>query len=115
MEPSVASSRFQDRENYGDWKNSPTSSHTPLLQPQGPFGCCRHYVPAVSYAIYQHNKKTKSSDINLKGLAIGNGLTDPAIQYGAYADYALKNDLIPSAVHSAVKAVSPSRDFVMPS
>lgn len=70
-----------------------------------------HYVPAVSYAIYKYSKESRSNDIGLEGLAIGNGLTDPAIQYGAYADYALKNGLIPKAVHSAVKAVYPACKF----
>lgn len=66
---------------------------------------CSHYVPAVSYAINKFNKATQSRDINLKGLAIGNGLTDPAIQYGAYADYALLHRLIPKGVHDSVKLV----------
>lgn len=40
-------------------------------------------VPAVSYAIFKHNQNvTSNTKINLKGLAVGNGLTDPAIQYG---------------------------------
>ena len=40
-------------------------------------------VPAVSYAIFKHNLNvTSNTKINLKGLAVGNGLTDPAIQYG---------------------------------
>lgn len=38
-----------------------------------------HYVPAVSYAIYQNNPGAKVK-INLKGLAIGNGLVDPINQ-----------------------------------
>ena len=40
-------------------------------------------VPAVSYAIFKHNQNiTSNTKINLKGLAVGNGLTDPGIQYG---------------------------------
>ncbi len=47
-----------------------------------------HYVPAVAHRIYVANKRREGPiNIKLKGLAIGNGLTDPAIQYGAYADY----------------------------
>ncbi|GAB1860582.1 Carboxypeptidase [Camponotus japonicus] len=43
------------------------------------------YVPAVSYAIKNHNIKAKTK-INLKGLAIGDGLCDPEnqLQYGDY-------------------------------
>lgn len=36
-----------------------------------------------------------SADVlNLQGFAIGNGLTQPAIQYGAYAPFSLDNKLI---------------------
>ena len=63
-------------------------------------------MPAVSYTIHKYNKAASSKDINLKGLAIGNGLTDPAIQYGAYADFALLNNLVPKPVHDAMKLVS---------
>lgn len=42
----------------------------------------------------------------LKGGA-GNGLTDPAIQYGAYADYAFHNKLISKAVRTAVNVAYP--------
>lgn len=62
----------------------------------------------MSFAINKYIKASKSNDINLKGLAIGNGLTDPAIQYGAYGDYALLNNLIPRPVNSAMKLVKPS-------
>ncbi|XP_063977154.1 venom serine carboxypeptidase-like [Diachasmimorpha longicaudata] len=50
------------------------------------------YVPAVSYAI--HTKKSTSPvKINLKGLAIGNGLTDPINQLN-YGDYLYQLGLI---------------------
>lgn len=65
-----------------------------------------HYVPAVSHRIYTYNNGVSPDKrINLKGLAIGNGLTDPAIQYGAYADYALLNNIIGDSVHHAIKSV----------
>lgn len=39
-----------------------------------------HYVPAVASHIYRTNqKKDPSQRINLAGLAIGNGLTDPGV------------------------------------
>ncbi|XP_033182920.1 venom serine carboxypeptidase [Bombus vancouverensis nearcticus] len=43
------------------------------------------YVPAVSHAIKDYNIKAQTK-INLKGLAIGNGLTDPLnqLEYGDY-------------------------------
>lgn len=43
------------------------------------------YVPAIGYTILQNNP-TASLKINLKGLAIGNGLSDPVNQ-GNYGDY----------------------------
>uniref|UniRef100_A0A6V7M7A3 Carboxypeptidase n=1 Tax=Bracon brevicornis TaxID=1563983 RepID=A0A6V7M7A3_9HYME len=50
------------------------------------------YVPAISYAI--HTKKATSPvKINLKGLAIGNGLTDPIHQLN-YGDYLYQLGLI---------------------
>eukprot|EP00826_Nyctotherus_ovalis_P045783 TRINITY_DN509_c0_g1_i2.p2 TRINITY_DN509_c0_g1~~TRINITY_DN509_c0_g1_i2.p2 ORF type:complete len:422 (+),score=130.88 TRINITY_DN509_c0_g1_i2:103-1368(+) len=42
-----------------------------------------HYVPAIGAYIARHSTK-----INLKGIAIGNGLVSPYYQYPAYADYA---------------------------
>ncbi|CAD7696931.1 unnamed protein product [Ostreobium quekettii] len=52
------------------------------------------YVPAIAFWIQEWNKGGVGPHINLKGLVIGNGLTDPAIQYGAYGEYALQNNLI---------------------
>jgi serine carboxypeptidase-like clade IV len=43
----------------------------------------------------------------LTSVAAGNGLTDPAIQYSAYADYAYSNKLISKAVQVAVNAAYP--------
>ncbi len=45
------------------------------------------YVPAVAYEIYKKSKSTDPKDkINLQGVAIGNGLSDPVNQmkYGEY-------------------------------
>ncbi|XP_030757714.1 venom serine carboxypeptidase-like [Sitophilus oryzae] len=50
------------------------------------------YVPAVSYTILQNNPSA-SLKINLKGLAIGNGLTDP-INQADYADYVYQLGLV---------------------
>jgi len=44
-----------------------------------------HYVPAVSYVIHLNNPGAKVK-INLKGLAIGNGLVDPLNQL-FYSEY----------------------------
>jgi cathepsin A (carboxypeptidase C) len=61
-----------------------------------------HYAPNVAYRIWegnQHAAENGMPHINLKGLAVGNGLTDPAIQYNYYADMAVNNTY-------GVKAVS---------
>lgn len=50
-----------------------------------------HYVPAIAY--YLENVAT-DVDLDLKAIAIGNGLTDPFAQYPAYAPFAYENDLI---------------------
>lgn len=55
------------------------------------------YVPAIGYAIHQDNKRNSNDSskpkINLKGLAIGNGFTDP-IHQSNYADYLYQLGLI---------------------
>jgi carboxypeptidase C (cathepsin A) len=50
-----------------------------------------HYVPAIAY--YLLNTDT-TVQLNLKGIAIGNGLTDPFQQYPAYAKFSYENNLI---------------------
>uniref|UniRef100_A0A7N0TWS8 Serine carboxypeptidase n=1 Tax=Kalanchoe fedtschenkoi TaxID=63787 RepID=A0A7N0TWS8_KALFE len=46
-----------------------------------------HYTSALASRINEANKA-------MKGLVIGNGLTDPELQYQAYTDFALDNKLI---------------------
>ncbi|KAE9461233.1 hypothetical protein C3L33_06820, partial [Rhododendron williamsianum] len=53
-----------------------------------------HYIPAFAARVNQGNKAKEGIYINLKGFAIGNGLTDPEIQYKAYPDFALDMKLI---------------------
>ncbi|KAF1329200.1 Serine protease family s10, partial [Globisporangium splendens] len=51
-----------------------------------------HYVPAAAHYIWEQSKLNKSEDetlkLNLKGLSIGNGLTNPLIQYKYNVDMA---------------------------
>jgi hypothetical protein len=45
----------------------------------------RHYVPATSHRVWLGNKRKESDvHINLAGVAVGNGLTNPEIQYKYY-------------------------------
>ncbi|KAL3530508.1 hypothetical protein ACH5RR_009830 [Cinchona calisaya] len=53
-----------------------------------------HYIPAFASRVQQGNKGKEGTHINLKGIAIGNGLTNPEIQYQAYTQYALDMKLI---------------------
>jgi len=50
-----------------------------------------HYIPAIGYYIMNEQEGLQ---LNLKGLAIGNGLVDPLMQYPAYADFSHENGLI---------------------
>ena len=50
-----------------------------------------HYIPAIAYELLNDSKDV---ELNLKGIAIGNGLTDPFAQYPAYATFSYENDLI---------------------
>lgn len=52
------------------------------------------YVPAISYTIYKNNPGAKQK-INLQGLAIGNGLSDPEHQL-KYGDYLYQLGIIDS-------------------
>ncbi|KAI5389012.1 variant 2, Serine carboxypeptidase-like 48 [Lathyrus oleraceus] len=53
-----------------------------------------HYVPALASRVHKGNKDNKGIIINLKGFAIGNGMTNPIIQYSAYTQYAFDMKLI---------------------
>lgn len=60
-----------------------------------------HYVPAIAYHL-----ETVATDVplNLKGIAIGNGLTDPFAQYPAYATFSHENGLVSDEVYEVMKA-----------
>lgn len=60
-----------------------------------------HYVPAVTYGIWNANKQ--GAYFNLKGFAIGNGLTDPYWQYAQYANFSLQNGLIDEDTFNSVQ------------
>jgi cathepsin A (carboxypeptidase C) len=52
-----------------------------------------HYAPAIAHRIWRGNKDVKEGllSLNLQGLAVGNGLTNPEIQYQYYSEMAFKN------------------------
>ncbi|KAK4754559.1 hypothetical protein SAY87_002663 [Trapa incisa] len=66
-----------------------------------------HYIPAFAARVHQGNKAKEGIRINLKGFAIGNGLTDPAIQYKAYTDYALDMGIIKEPQYVRINKILP--------
>ncbi|GMN50992.1 hypothetical protein TIFTF001_020143 [Ficus carica] len=64
-----------------------------------------HYIPAFAARVHRGNKDKEGIHINLKGFAIGNGLTDPAIQYKAYTDYALDMGIIKKSDYDRINKV----------
>ncbi|WVZ20870.1 hypothetical protein V8G54_008192 [Vigna mungo] len=66
-----------------------------------------HYIPALASRVNQGNKGNQGIHINLKGFAIGNGLTNPTIQYPAYPDFALDNGIITKAEHDDISKSIP--------
>ncbi|XP_010493406.1 PREDICTED: serine carboxypeptidase-like 47 [Camelina sativa] len=62
-----------------------------------------HYIPAFASRVHSGNKKKEGIPINLKGFAIGNGLTNPEIQYAAYGDYALQMKMITESDYEGIK------------
>jgi len=55
-----------------------------------------HYIPAIGKRIVDGNNNLQPPlvNIDLKGIAIGNGWVDPVIQYGYYADMLNKDGLL---------------------
>ncbi|XP_076004674.1 putative serine carboxypeptidase CPVL isoform X2 [Genypterus blacodes] len=51
------------------------------------------YVPAISYYIHKNNPSAKVK-INLKGMAIGDGLCDPEVMLGGYAEFMYQTGMI---------------------
>ncbi|RVW17572.1 Serine carboxypeptidase-like 48 [Vitis vinifera] len=66
-----------------------------------------HYIPAFAARVQKGNKAKEGVHINLKGFAIGNGLTDPAIQYKAYTDYALTMKIIGKSDYDSINELIP--------
>ncbi|MCL7028626.1 hypothetical protein MKW94_000722 [Papaver nudicaule] len=72
-----------------------------------------HYIPAFAARVHQGNKAKEGIHLNLKGFAIGNGLTDPAIQYKAYTDYALDMGLINESQQKSINKILPTCELAI--
>merc|ERR1712023_220649 len=60
-----------------------------------------HYIPAISHNfMFKHKADLK---INFKGMAIGNGLVDPYLQYPAYDTFSYENHLISESKEIVLK------------
>ena len=74
----------------------------------------RHYVPAISHRIWKGNQSLceKCVQINLAGLAIGNGLTAPEEQYKWYPEMVWNNShgikVVDEGVYDAMKKAVPA-------
>ncbi|XP_047336090.1 serine carboxypeptidase-like [Impatiens glandulifera] len=67
-----------------------------------------HYIPALATRIHNGNNNRDGSHINLKGIAIGNGLVNPEIQYKSFPDYALSANLITESQARYVSELIPT-------
>jgi cathepsin A (carboxypeptidase C) len=62
-----------------------------------------HYVPASAHRMWLGNKRNESSTkINLKGVSVGNGMTNPLLQFPAYPEMAYNSSSNPGAVSAEV-------------
>jgi len=68
-----------------------------------------HYIPAVTHRIFTGNSELQEGDIkiDLKGMGIGNGLTDPSEQYKWYPEYMCTGGgHAPPAINSSVECAA---------
>ncbi|CAH9072302.1 unnamed protein product [Cuscuta epithymum] len=74
-----------------------------------------HYIPALASRVNEGNMENQGTHINLKGFAIGNGLTDPLIQYAAYTDYAMEQNLINKTIYDQINQTVPACETLIES
>ncbi|XP_047312942.1 serine carboxypeptidase-like 48 [Impatiens glandulifera] len=67
-----------------------------------------HYIPVLASRIHNGNRNGDGAPINLKGLAIRNGLTDLAIQYKSMPEYAKSVNLITESQAMEVSKMIPA-------
>lgn len=66
-----------------------------------------HYVPAVTRELVRRNAAATADDatVNLAGMAIGNGLTDPADQYAQYIPFVRDHELVDDAALRVMEGI----------
>ncbi|XP_047309390.1 serine carboxypeptidase-like [Impatiens glandulifera] len=67
-----------------------------------------HYIPVLASRIHNGNRNGDGAPINLKGFAIGNGLTDFAIQYKSMPEYVKSVNLITESQAMEVSRLIPA-------
>mmetsp|Transcript_21219 Transcript_21219/g.34204 ORF Transcript_21219/g.34204 Transcript_21219/m.34204 type:complete len:308 (-) Transcript_21219:547-1470(-) len=65
-----------------------------------------HYVPATAAKIVE-NVNAGKGNVNLKSIAIGNGLTAPGVQFREYLPYAEEHNLVDKGQAAIMAAVLP--------
>ncbi|XP_004506097.1 serine carboxypeptidase-like [Cicer arietinum] len=71
------------------------------------------YIPALASRVRQGNKDSEGIHINLKGIAIGNGMTNPLIQYPSLPQYAVDMKLITKEDQDQInKLIPPCEDAI---
>ncbi|XP_038707188.1 serine carboxypeptidase-like 49, partial [Tripterygium wilfordii] len=66
-----------------------------------------HYAPALASRIQEGNRRNEGIHINLKGFAVGNGLTDFKIQYPSIPDYIWSENLFTLEQYKQIKQLNP--------
>jgi len=72
-----------------------------------------HFAPAIAHRIWLGNKDVKEGllKLNLAGVSVGNGLTDPEVQYKYSAEMAFKNPynikVVSEKVYESMKEAEP--------
>lgn len=95
----------------GFYKAHPEYSSNPLFVVGESYG--GHYAPAIAHKVWAMNNSGGNSmlKINLAGLAVGNGLTDPTEQYKWYPEMAYNNShgikAVEEETYNAMKSAVP--------
>lgn len=63
-----------------------------------------HYVPAIAHRVWEGIRRKEGVPILLKGVSVGNGLTDPEVQYAYYPDMAASTNGHEAAVSGVALA-----------
>lgn len=93
------------------FKEHPKYKSSPLYVVGESYG--GHYAPAIAHKVWSKNKENDDSflHINLGGLAVGNGLTDPEEQYKWYPEMAFNNShgikAVSETVYETMKSTVP--------